>query len=153
VGARWGTNAGSEACGGNYCAVIYFQDGSGALREVVRDIHLQDRFFCSQVSDRVDERLDVDACTYADVVGALKGTGASTDDTNLRFVNGKLAGYPAAGLTLKYRMYRCGTGAPGGGACDDVPPDGDYTCEEQAGWGKCGEPWMQGFCRASCGRC
>jgi len=37
--------------------------------------------------------------------------------------------------------------------CSDIPPDALYTCAEQAGWGKCNEPWMVGFCDASCGRC
>lgn len=37
--------------------------------------------------------------------------------------------------------------------CVDVPPDNMYTCEQQAGWGKCNEPWMQGFCLETCGKC
>ena len=38
--------------------------------------------------------------------------------------------------------------------CDKTPP-GPYTCAEQAGWGKCSEPWMArgNFCRLSCGEC
>lgn len=40
------------------------------------------------------------------------------------------------------------------GMCtDEPPPPGQYTCEQQAGWGKCNEPWMQGYCLASCGDC
>ena len=31
-------------------------------------------------------------------------------------------------------------------ACTDVPPDAQFTCAEQAGWGKCGEAWMQSSC-------
>lgn len=42
-----------------------------------------------------------------------------------------------------------GQGAP----CTDVAPSAEYTCAQQAGWGKCGEDWMQGFCDASCERC
>ncbi len=43
---------------------------------------------------------------------------------------------------------------PAGDTCTDVPPAGsDYTCAQQAQWGKCGEPWMADFCDASCGRC
>jgi hypothetical protein len=34
-----------------------------------------------------------------------------------------------------------------------VPPSTDYTCPQQAGWGKCTETWMAGKCDASCGRC
>ena len=42
------------------------------------------------------------------------------------------------------------------GDCEDeYPPDVDsqYTCEDQARFGKCGENWMQGFCNLSCERC
>jgi len=49
-----------------------------------------------------------------------------------------------------------GTGAVGGppvAMCTDTPPDDLYTCLEQAGWGKCNESWMVGFCDLSCGRC
>ena len=40
-------------------------------------------------------------------------------------------------------------------ACCDKTPPGPYTCAEQAGWGKCSEPWMArgNFCRLSCGEC
>ncbi|KAJ3055426.1 hypothetical protein HK097_010520 [Rhizophlyctis rosea] len=37
--------------------------------------------------------------------------------------------------------------------CADIAPEGEYTCEQQAGWGKCSEPWMDGFCNWSCERC
>jgi mannan endo-1,4-beta-mannosidase len=43
--------------------------------------------------------------------------------------------------------------APPTPACTDVPPDATYTCGEQVGWGKCDEPWMEGACDRSCGRC
>jgi hypothetical protein len=38
--------------------------------------------------------------------------------------------------------------------CDDVQPTGSqYSCAEQAGFGKCSAPWMieGGFCRRTCG--
>ncbi|MFT7625667.1 MAG: hypothetical protein ACI9WU_004858 [Myxococcota bacterium] len=43
-------------------------------------------------------------------------------------------------------------------AVDDVctnerPLGSDYSCLKQADWGKCGEPWMDGFCDQACGRC
>merc|ERR1712164_212082 len=41
-------------------------------------------------------------------------------------------------------------------ACvDEYPPDVDtqYTCEDQAGFGKCEENWMNGYCQFSCGKC
>lgn len=173
VGARWGTSRNSPSCTEDYCAAVYIQDGGGQLREVVRDIYLKDRFFCSQASDRRDERLDVDACTYADVVLALKA-GENTrgdDQSNLAFVNGKLSGYPKKGLKLRYKMYPCGSfggGSPGGSpggtpspppppapsTCDDKPTPG-YTCAQQKSWGKCNETWMTGggYCRQTCGRC
>jgi hypothetical protein len=37
--------------------------------------------------------------------------------------------------------------------CTDVPPDNRYTCEQQRGWGKCNEPWMEGHCQRTCGTC
>ena len=40
-----------------------------------------------------------------------------------------------------------------GDCCDVSPPASTYSCEQQAAWGKCGEPWMSGFCDLSCGRC
>ena len=40
-------------------------------------------------------------------------------------------------------------------SCQDVPPPGSspYSCAQQAGWGKCGESWMKGYCNSSCKRC
>lgn len=179
VGARWGTSRGSQSCTQDFCAAIYIQDGSG-LREVVRDIYLKDRFYCTQSSDRTDERLDVDACTYADVVRALKPGTRGDDQSNLKFVNGHLAGHSVQNLTLKYKMYPCGGGTlggvappaaeppaadpapwdwpgadPGPGACDDKPTPEGYTCAQQRDWNKCEVDWMVngGFCRATCGHC
>jgi mannan endo-1,4-beta-mannosidase len=37
--------------------------------------------------------------------------------------------------------------------CKDIPPDNKYTCKQQARWGKCNEPWMNGFCRKTCKKC
>ena len=37
--------------------------------------------------------------------------------------------------------------------CVDVPPDSRFTCAQQQHWGKCGEPWMRGFCCKSCHGC
>ena len=41
----------------------------------------------------------------------------------------------------------------GGGGCSDVAPDDQYTCAEQAAWGKCDSDWMVGFCCLSCFAC
>ena len=40
------------------------------------------------------------------------------------------------------------------GCTDELPPSvTGYTCADQAGWGKCDEPFMQGHCNLSCLRC
>jgi len=52
--------------------------------------------------------------------------------------------------------HDCGgvsSSTPPSGTCVDIAPDNVYTCEQQAGWGKCNEPWMQGFCMKTCGTC
>jgi hypothetical protein len=43
--------------------------------------------------------------------------------------------------------------APATGGCSDVPPDDEFSCQQQAEWGKCDHDFMKGFCRRSCGRC
>jgi len=48
------------------------------------------------------------------------------------------------------------TGGNGSSSCvDEYPPNVDtqYSCEDQAGYGKCEESWMQGYCLASCDKC
>jgi hypothetical protein len=37
--------------------------------------------------------------------------------------------------------------------CDDVAPTPDFTCPEQAKYGKCSDGFMYGFCKKSCGTC
>ncbi len=37
--------------------------------------------------------------------------------------------------------------------CTDIPPDNNYSCTQQSGWGKCGESWMQGYCCKTCFNC
>jgi len=37
--------------------------------------------------------------------------------------------------------------------CDDVAPTPDYTCPQQAKYGKCQDGFMYGFCKKSCGTC
>ncbi len=37
--------------------------------------------------------------------------------------------------------------------CTDIAPDDHYPCSQQASWGKCQEPWMQGYCDRTCARC
>eukprot|EP01026_Neomeris_dumetosa_P051078 TRINITY_DN4489_c0_g1_i1.p1 TRINITY_DN4489_c0_g1~~TRINITY_DN4489_c0_g1_i1.p1 ORF type:complete len:198 (-),score=28.99 TRINITY_DN4489_c0_g1_i1:6-599(-) len=38
-------------------------------------------------------------------------------------------------------------------ACFDNPPDAEYTCAEQASFGRCNAAFLQGFCDKTCGRC
>lgn len=38
-------------------------------------------------------------------------------------------------------------------SCSDKPPSTDYTCAQQASWGKCLEDFMQGLCCRSCHGC
>lgn len=40
-------------------------------------------------------------------------------------------------------------------ACTDIPPDDEFTCEEQKKFGKCLRPWMLAgdYCARTCGRC
>jgi len=46
-----------------------------------------------------------------------------------------------------------GTPPPDTCSCSDVAPSSDYTCAQQAGWGKCGEDYMKGYCCRSCHAC
>ncbi len=54
---------------------------------------------------------------------------------------------------------RCGGGNPAASStpvtsqCTDNPPNAQYTCKQQAGYGQCNQPWMAGYCDQSCGRC
>lgn len=48
------------------------------------------------------------------------------------------------------------TPAPAPPACVDIAPDAQYTCEQQAEWGKCdvkANPWMAGYCCMTCFKC
>ena len=40
--------------------------------------------------------------------------------------------------------------ASAAGCSGDFLPDGIHSCEQQAKWGKCTQPWMSGFCCTSC---
>lgn len=58
-----------------------------------------------------------------------------------------LKGQPDVAVTIG------GTPPPDTCHCSDVAPSQDYTCAQQAGWGKCNEPFMKGFCCRSCHAC
>ena len=38
-------------------------------------------------------------------------------------------------------------------SCTDIAPTQQYSCQQQAAWGKCNESWMAGKCNRSCNRC
>ncbi|KAJ9466643.1 Mannan endo-1 [Diplonema papillatum] len=42
---------------------------------------------------------------------------------------------------------------PARSPCTDVAPTAQFTCPQQAGWGKCAKTWMRRYCHLSCGRC
>ena len=64
---------------------------------------------------------------------------------------------PAFGTTQIVDLGGPGGGLPpatGAHGCSDEPPPGSrYSCEEEAGWGKCGEDFLRDWCRRACGRC
>mgnify|MGYP006062577217 CR=1 FL=1 len=70
-------------------------------------------------------------------------------------------GSPPQTQTLTITIGECSSanddggsgGSDDGATCSDVPPDDNYTCEEQAAWGKCSSSWMKGYCCKSCFDC
>ncbi|KAK9867754.1 hypothetical protein WJX84_004352 [Apatococcus fuscideae] len=38
-------------------------------------------------------------------------------------------------------------------ACPDTPPNNSYSCAAQKSFGKCGQSWMSGYCKLTCGQC
>jgi alpha-galactosidase len=81
-----------------------------------------------------------DAEPGADSGGSAGNGGTAGDDAGLGQSGSSAAG--AGG--------EAGAGVP----CVDVYTLTDgYTCEQQAGWGKCNESWLQGMCALSCNRC
>jgi predicted dienelactone hydrolase len=50
-------------------------------------------------------------------------------------------------------MEHCSTHDGTPPSCDDIAPDDQYTCEEQAGFGKCDRDWMAGYCCKTCFYC
>ena len=88
--------------------------------------------------------------------GSAMGTGAETGSGGSSTATGGTPGSGGGGATTA-SGGNDGSGAMGGAGgedCIDEPVPGDsYTCAQQAGWGKCDEPWMEGYCDLSCGRC
>jgi len=62
---------------------------------------------------------------------------------------------PIAGDEKCDGLYDDAVAAASGDCTDEYPPEVDtqYTCADQAGFGKCEESWMQGFCLLSCEKC
>lgn len=62
-----------------------------------------------------------------------------------------------AGMAEAFVRELGGEGRLGDRMCvgPELQPPGEYSCLEQAEWGKCEEPWMleEGYCARSCGRC
>ena len=56
---------------------------------------------------------------------------------------------PEYGEEQEENTLACGPGE----CCDKQPPE--FTCKDQAEWGKCEEDWLKigGFCRETCGYC
>lgn len=56
-------------------------------------------------------------------------------------------------FTVNLRTCRLSGTTPSPVCSDHPPPGNDYTCAQQAKWGKCNEPWMDGYCCATCFQC
>ena len=83
-------------------------------------------------------------------------------ETGIAHYAGYVFSYGEDGTEALLRQYKAlGSGEitpspsppPSTGDCQDIPPSATYTCAQQAGWGKCKESWMQGFCKKSCNTC
>lgn len=85
--------------------------------------------------------------------GATSGDGGTPGSGGLSSTGGD-AGATTGGAPAAGGSGAGGDGAGGEGACsDEYPFDDGYSCEEQAGWGKCNEDWLIDYCDLSCGRC
>ncbi|CAK0787061.1 hypothetical protein CVIRNUC_010277 [Coccomyxa viridis] len=45
------------------------------------------------------------------------------------------------------------TSPSSGGDCSDTPPSSTYTCQQQKDFKACGQSWMSGYCKKTCGAC
>jgi len=73
-------------------------------------------------------------------------------NANIREYDGGGNQFTAVALNLAYSSSAPAP-TPSGGSCTDVPPDNNYSCQQQASYGKCGESWMQGYCCQTCFGC
>jgi alpha-galactosidase len=90
------------------------------------------------------------------LVGSCSTKGSSNDGAAGSMTAGA-GGAGAGALTAGGTSSTDVAGAQAGGAgktCEDVYPFTDgFTCAQQAGFGKCNESWLLGFCNMSCNRC
>ncbi|HXS16983.1 MAG TPA: hypothetical protein VN764_07330, partial [Polyangiaceae bacterium] len=100
------------------------------------------------------------ACSGGDPEPLFQGTGTGGSSSGGALGSGGADANGSGGAATGGQGDQTGSGgadtASGGGeACtDEYPPSDDgYTCEEQAGWGKCNEDWLIDYCDLSCGRC
>jgi len=68
-------------------------------------------------------------------------------------------GYPSQSGTLTITNGACSSPtpspspSPSPSPCNDIAPDSQYSCSQQASWGKCSESWMKGYCCKTCFSC
>ncbi len=67
--------------------------------------------------------------------------------------DGKLCKHLLAIVKTNEHMRATDVRASAPAGCVDLPVPGAYTCAQQTGFGKCGEPFMNGYCDITCGRC
>ena len=96
--------------------------------------------------------------------GAYNGAWAWTAESAFNSFDGMVTLKGLANTVLNFTNHPklsplCGGGSSSSNSsnssttCSDNPPDSSYTCGQQAGWGKCGETWMVGYCCKSCFNC
>jgi hypothetical protein len=92
----------------------------------------------------------VDATTGGSTGGTSPESGGTADFGGAANSGGAAAG----GSSTTGTGGGSNAGVGGDEPCtDEYPYDDGYTCQQQAGWGKCDEDWMQDVCNLSCGRC
>ncbi|PAV65292.1 hypothetical protein WR25_13032 [Diploscapter pachys] len=150
--------------GGSYCSCV-----TGEWLDVNQKT--MDALGCNGNCQNANVTYD-DECNAAPPPSGCTGSNCNTDvrpPTSLEYSCSQQAGWNKCGESWMqgYCCMSCKRCAGSGGSnstnppptsappsgCTDVPPDGSYTCQQQAGFGKCNESWMQGHCDLSCGRC
>jgi len=91
---------------------------------------------------------DMYSYVYAHNYDGAWGWTADPADKNFDGMNA-IKGLPRVAISIP----KPSPPVPDSCSCSDTPPDNQYTCEQQAGWGKCNEAFMKGFCCRSCLAC